>query len=486
MKFGIKRRLILFFSLLIVIPLLVTFVSLGLTLMNIEGRFNEDPQYNLMEEVAQINQDITDTIQDNYPYISDYHKFQNVMKPFTEQVLTKIQVIDNNSMLLFDSQDQNASMKLADQALKERVQSVRENPTKATLFLYSLPIIIDGTEEALAFVWYNPSVAPFNEMTESIKGLALSLGAGIVSLILLIVLFTWYLSRLIIRPLNELNAATERIAQGDLAFNIHYNNNDELGIFAKSFESMRLQLMDSLEKQKVAENTRKEMIASISHDLRTPIASIKGYVEGLSDGVAEDKETVQRYLRVIRDKTEQLNRQIEDLFEFSQFDVGQLRLRMESVDSRDVLEKILQAFELHNQPEGPTLTIERPLSSVRISVDAQRIEQVMMNLLSNAFRYVPKNGSVRVRTLTDDAYITFAVEDNGPGIAHEDLGRIFDIFYRGEKSRSRGLGGTGLGLAICKHIVEAHGGKIWVESTEGMGSIFRFSIPVSGSAIVLG
>lgn len=477
MRMGIRKRLIISFVLLAVIPIAVIMISLAVTFAKMEGQVGTDPQQDPNEQIKEINNRITFVIEANYSKIEDYDGFYLELEPLISEYQLQVQIVDKQNVLLFDSQDREASMKPASSALVEVLESAEQDSSISKLFIYSLPITVDGEEKATALVLFNPSVAPFNIFMDVIKGMVFSFGGGFVSFILLIILLTWYISRTILKPLAELNNATERIAKGDLEFNIHYTNNDELGNFARAFESMRLQLNESLAKQKAIENARKEMIASISHDLRTPIASIQGYVEGLRDGVAEDEETRNRYLSVIRDKTGQLNRQIEDLFEYSRFDAGQLRLRTEDVDSRDVLEKILQEVELRHGDKGPSLKIVRPLPSVNIQVDSQRLEQVMMNLLENAFRYVPEEGKVTVKSWEDDGELRVAIEDNGPGIPERHLPLIFNSFFRGEKSRSKKSGGSGLGLAICKHIVEAHGGRIWVESQEGKGTTFFFCIP---------
>ncbi len=477
MRIGIRKRLIISFVLLAVIPIAVILISLVVTFTKMEGQVGSDPQQDPAQQIEEINNSIAIVIGDNYSYIEDYDRFYLELEPFIAEYQLQVQIVDKQNILLFDSDDRTTSMKPASSDLVEMLESAGQGSSISKMFLYVFPVTVDGEEKATALVLFNPAVAPFNIFMDAIKGMVISFGAGFITFILLIILLTWDISRTILKPLAELNKATERIAKGDLEFNIHYNKKDELGNFARSFESMRLQLNESLAKQKVIENARKEMIASISHDLRTPIASIQGYVEGLQDGVAEDEETRNRYLSVIRDKTGQLNRQIEDLFEYSRLDAGQLELRVESVDSRTIFEKILQEVELRHGSKGPSLKIVRPLPSVNVQVDPQRLEQVMMNLLENAFRYVPEEGSVTVRSWTEDAHLIVAIEDNGPGIAERHLPHIFNSFFRGERSRSRKSGGSGLGLAICKYIIEAHTGRIWVESKEGEGTTFFFAIP---------
>lgn len=478
MKIGIRKRLFSSFILLAVIPVAVIMISLVGTFSKLENQIGDNSRQDPAEKVNEINAALTRVIEENYSEIEDYDFFYQKVQYLVSEYGLRVQVVDKQGILLFDSQDKEAAMKPADESITKIADSIGQDPVLSKFFLYGLPIKVDGQDKATALVRYDTSIEPFNVFVDVIKGIIFSVAGGLFFFVMLIVLFTWYISRTILRPLEELNTATERIAKGDLDFNIRYTNNDELGNFANSFESMRIQLKESLQKQKFLEKARKEMVASISHDLRTPISSIQGYVEGLIDGMADDEETRKRYLQVIQDKTCQMNRQIEDLFEFSRLDAGQLRLKVEQVNSVKVLEKIVQSVELGRGENDPIIVLERPLPEVQIKVDPQRLEQVMMNLLGNAFRYLPQNGVVVVKAWADKDNLTTAVADNGPGISQQDLPFIFDSFYRGDKSRSRKSGGSGLGLAICKYIVEAHGGRIWAESKEGEGSTFYFSLPV--------
>lgn len=304
----------------------------------------------------------------------------------------------------------------------------------------------------------------------------------IVSLVIPFAVCAAILTRLIARsilvPLDELNAATEKITAGNLDFTVAYRKNNEMGDFCAAFDLMRQKLKDSLEKQAAFENSRKELIASISHDLRTPITSIKGYVEGLQDGITHDQAKFNRYISVIRNKTESLDRLIEDLFQFSQLELGHSDMQPSLQSAQNMLDKILNPIETEFTDSTVKLVVNRPFPAVIINADLDRIRQVFENLISNAKQYVGENGVITVGAEVEDAYLTLSVTDNGVGISEEDLPHVFEHFYRGEKSRSREYGGIGLGLAICKQIVENHGGVIWVESLPDVSTTFQFQLPV--------
>jgi signal transduction histidine kinase len=290
-------------------------------------------------------------------------------------------------------------------------------------------------------------------------------------------LLTWLISRSILTPLKALKSAANAIMEGNLDFTIEYRKNNEMGDFCAVFDLMRERLKESLEKQTAYERSRKELLASISHDLRTPMTSIKGYVEGLQDGIANDEVKRNRYFAVIKDKTEKLDKLIDDLFQFSQLELGHLEMSFKEQNSEEMLKAILSPIEMEFKDSGLNLTSKRPFPSVLVNADSDRIAQVFDNLLSNAKKFMAEQGEIEIDVKDDGDHITVAIKDNGPGISAEDLPHVFERFYRGEKSRSREFGGTGLGLAICKQIVEEHDGRIWAISQMGKGSTFYFTLP---------
>lgn len=286
------------------------------------------------------------------------------------------------------------------------------------------------------------------------------------------------IARSILTPLDELHKATKKIIAGDLSYEIGYKKENEMGRYCQAFNQLRLQLKESLEKQAALEKSRKELIASISHDLRTPISSIRGYVEGLEDGIVHDRERFNRYITVIKNKTESLDKQIESLFQYSQLELSGGAHDLCKRNSEELLRTILEPYELEFADCNIRLEIVRPFPTVEILANENGILQVFDNLISNAKRYVGENGVITIQANTDDRYLTISVSDNGSGIAPEDLPHIFEHFYRAEKSRSRNYGGAGLGLAICKRVIEDHGGGIWVESILKTITTFSFTIPI--------
>jgi signal transduction histidine kinase len=245
---------------------------------------------------------------------------------------------------------------------------------------------------------------------------------------------------------------------------------------ARTFNQMAAQLQETERKQQELDALRRDLVAWAGHDLQTPLASVRAIIEALADGVVDDHESVQRYLRTAQKNIQSLSTLIDDLFQMSQLDAGGLLLDCADNSLSDLISDTLESFsELANQ-QGVHLEGSVSEGVDPVYIDAQRIGRVLNNLVSNALYHTPEGGSVEVMASPLPEAVMVEVIDGGPGIPPEDLMRVFDRFYRGEKSRSRITGGAGLGLAIAKGIVEAHGGHIGVESEPGRTRFF-FTLP---------
>ncbi|HEY0548549.1 MAG TPA: ATP-binding protein, partial [Verrucomicrobiae bacterium] len=225
------------------------------------------------------------------------------------------------------------------------------------------------------------------------------------------------------------------------------------------------------------ENTRREFVANVSHELRTPLSLIKGYVETLMDGAITDPELSTKFLQTIERHSNRLTNLIEDLLTISRLESGQITLQMKAIPLRSFASSLIAELQTRARERGTTLVNEIP-DQLTGRADPDRLEQVFVNLVENAIKYGRAKGRVIVKGRTINGHVELCVADNGPGIPSEARERIFERFYRIDKARSREAGGTGLGLAIVKHIVQSHGGKVWVESGPGQGAQFYFTLPV--------
>lgn len=298
--------------------------------------------------------------------------------------------------------------------------------------------------------------------------------AGIVSLA-----FGYLLSRSITNAVAQLTRSAEEIARGDLSARARVRSGDEVERLAAAFNNMAAQLEESFAKQKELEQARREVVAAVSHDLRTPLASLRAMIEAINDGVIGDEATIQRYLHSAQSQVQNLSLLVDDLFELSQLDAGLLEWRVEPSSMSDLISDTLES--MHVQAEEKNIKLGGWVDPAvdPVMMNSHKIQRVLYNLIQNAIRHTPADGTVFVeaRQGEDNARVQIDVIDTGDGIEEKDLPRVFDQFYRGEKSRSRETGGAGLGLAIARRIVEAHNGRIWVESRRGAGSRFSFTLP---------
>jgi two-component system phosphate regulon sensor histidine kinase PhoR len=239
-----------------------------------------------------------------------------------------------------------------------------------------------------------------------------------------------------------------------------------------------IMVFHDLTRLKQLERTREEFVANVSHELRTPLSLIKGYIETLLDGARNNPEVAERFLKIIERNTNRLDLLIQDLLTISALESGRMKLNLQPVDLHALAEKALN--DLHSRAENKNVTLANELPLLPIRADANRLDQVFANLVDNAIKYGRPNGKVTVggRKLDDD-WLEIFVQDDGPGIPPEAIERVFERFYRVDKARSRDQGGTGLGLSIVKHIVQAHGGEVRVESELGKGATFFFTLPAT-------
>ncbi len=292
-------------------------------------------------------------------------------------------------------------------------------------------------------------------------------------------------SRSTSQSLQELLQAVRDMSTKNLSSRVPKRSNDEAGELSAAFNAMAERLESSLKREKELERARKGLIVWVSHDLRTPLASIRAMVEGINDGVVREPETVQRYLKSIQIETENLSQLINDLFELSQIDAGVLELHTEGSPISDLISDTLESMSAQAAAHGLRLTgaVDGEVSPV--VMDAQRVQRVLYNLIQNSIRHTPADGTICIRAKDAGTEVQVEVSDTGEGIPEEELRHLFEGLHRSARPRSKDSVGAGLGLNIAKGIVEAHGGRIWVESSVGIGSTFAFALPKTAEYAVV-
>jgi len=320
-------------------------------------------------------------------------------------------------------------------------------------------------------VWFSAQLMFASEHDLSLAIVLLVFASGMAMML------GYFLSSTVIERIQLLKDAAEKLATGDLKTRVSVNGRDEVAALAVTFNQMAEKLQAADQMQRELESLRRDLIAWVSHDLQTPLTSMRAILEALSDGVVEDPETIKRYLNTAQRDVRSLSALIDDLFQMAQLDAGGFPLNLAKASLGDLVSDTLESFtQLAKQQE---ITLEGQVDSDvdPVMMDTQAIGRVLNNLIGNALRHTANGGRVSVWAQRTARGVEVTVSDTGEGIRAEDLPHIFERFYRGEKSRNRGTGGAGLGLAIARGIVQAHGGDIKVESQVGKGTQFTFHIP---------
>lgn len=291
---------------------------------------------------------------------------------------------------------------------------------------------------------------------------------------------TWTASRTLSR-INTVNANIRELAAGNLAIADNVSGRDEVATLGRDVQVLAQRLIDAHEERMALDAERRELTAAISHDLRTPLSTIRAMVDALEDGVVSEPVEMKRYLVTIRRDVDRLNRMIDDLFELAQIDAGAMRLRRQAVAVHEIVTELVDAMRPRAQRDGisMSLTIEKNMPPSML--DGDRLERAIANLLRNALEHTPAGGSVQVSVSASNGNAVLEVADTGAGIDEGDLPHVWTRFYRAERSRQRTdhkSDGVGLGLAITKGIVELHGGSVDVRSKRGEGSSFQVSLPL--------
>ena len=285
-----------------------------------------------------------------------------------------------------------------------------------------------------------------------------------------------WIYRSIAVPLVKLKKATKNIKEGNLDFVLEVEGNDEFSQLCQDFEEMRKRLKESTEEKILMDKENKELISNISHDLKTPITAVKGYVEGIMDGVADTPEKMDRYVRTIYNKTNEMDHLINELTFYSKIDTNRIPYTFSKLNVEDYFSDCAEELGLEMESRGIELVYANYVEKgVQVIADGEQIRRVIHNIVSNAIKYMEKpRGIIQLRVKAVGDFIQVEIEDNGKGIAAKDLPYIFDRFYRTDVSRNSSKGGSGIGLSIVKKIMEDHGGKVWATSRLGIGTIMYF------------
>lgn len=280
----------------------------------------------------------------------------------------------------------------------------------------------------------------------------------------------------VMRPLTKMKEAANNIKEGNLDFELKAETDDELGQLCKDLEDMRKRLKDNAEEKIKFDKQNKELISNISHDLKTPVTTIKGYAEGILDGVADTPEKTERYVRTIYNKAMDMDRLINELTLYSKIDTNRIPYNFDILSVNHYFDDCAEELQIEMEDKGAEFGYFNYVTEdVNIIADAEQLRRVIYNIINNSMKYMDKaKAKINLRVKDVGDFIQVEIEDNGKGIAAKDLPNVFDRFYRTDASRNSSTGGSGIGLSIVKKIIEEHGGKIWATSRENTGTIMYF------------
>ena len=483
MKF--RTRLLITSLTIVLLPLLLTSVALLVVGSHIEDAEQEQGFLN----------------RDNSSFIYTIENYSRI----TEEVLDEVrqQITEDPSRLEDTAYLDEITEDLRDKSSYIIVRKGDElyyagNPNAAKLIFPTLPEYGSEMSSAEAGYYYNDikklvkevdfyfldgSEGSFFVVTsissllsrKTLHNMALSF---ILVLLLTSILLTQWIQKGIFTPINQLNTAMQNIAEGNLEYMLTTDEKGEIGELYRNYEDMRLRLKESLDEKFEHEQQNRELISNISHDLKTPITAVKGYVEGIMDGVADTPEKMDKYIKTIYNKANDMDRLINELTTYSGIDSNRIPYHFHRIHVAEYFGDCVEEVGLDLESKNIQLNYEDLVEpSTQIIADPEQLKRVVNNIINNSVKYLDKEkGVIDIRILDEVDSIRVEIEDNGKGIAAKDLPNIFERFYRTDASRNSSQGGSGIGLSIVKKIIEDHGGYIWATSKEKEGTCMHFVI----------
>ena len=391
-----------------------------------------------------------------YDQSQGWHEVQAMLEQVGELYSQRVVVLNPKGLVVADSQ-----RSLVGRSVRGPIKSERK-------------LSVVGPTGHLGTILFNPQSLPEEAAQPAPESSLPSInrfliGGGLFAVAVAAVL-TFFLSRRVLAPVESLSRAARALARGDFTHRVSVRSRDEVGELAQTFNAMAEDLART-------EEIRRNLVADVAHELRTPLSNIRGYVEAMQDGVVKADGVT---FSSIHEEVLLLTRLIDDLQELALAESGQMALDIQRCDMADLVRRAVTAVQPQVQAKGISMEVNA-LDGAEVQADPERIGQVLRNLLINAANYTSSGGSIRIAVNSLGREVEVTVEDTGTGIAKEEVAYVFERFYRVDKSRSRASGGVGLGLTIAKRLVEAHGGRIMVQSQVGQGSTFTFVLPARAS-----
>jgi len=473
---NIKKRLLISNTITVVTPFIIAFIAAFVFMLVSTKVFNTDINYSHFKNLVSTKSELLNAIKNVSKLPPD-----SIENPeFQKYIYQKLSTINGEIIITKDTNVIFASKELSKIDIEKCLEEVNSKHINKSVKIDTDSYIVETA--ALNFKDNSTGniilLAPIGIDSDIFdKFIVAILGIFILSFIAVNIFMSYLYSTRILKPIALLKKATAEISKGDLNFEIIENGDNEIRELCTDFERMRIQLKDSLNTKVKYDDDRKMLVSSISHDLRTPITSIKGYVEGILDGVANTPEKQEFYLKTIYSKAEQIDVMIDDLLLYSKLDLNQIPFNYEKTDIVTYFDYCIFENAMELQKVKINITLQNDLKYSRyVMIDRERFRRVIVNVIDNSRKYMNKEqGQIIIMLRETNSSIIIEIRDNGAGIDKKDMTKMFDRFFRADLARTE-TKGSGLGLAIAKQIVEGHKGKIWAVSHENDGTSIIISL----------
>lgn len=489
----LKSKLFLSFCTMLVLPIVLCCMAVGFiyslhvdSICKMYGVNGEDLFKNIyspMNIMGQMTEDIYNdmkAVSESEPEKFEDETYLDGLDVRLKQKFSTITVFKNGSLKYISSGMEKSELQemLSDTAGGENVSDTGIYKGGAHQKLIKQLYFTDSFDnEYTVFI-----VTSLNQVIPQLKELGVQAIMAVAFVLLLTsVLLSAWIYRSIIKPVDRLKLATNNIKNGNFDFEMPKTRNDEIGDVCRDFEEMRMALKQSSEDKINSDKEEKELIRNISHDLKTPLTAIKGYVEGILDGIADTPEKQEKYLRTIANKVNDMDKLIDELTIYSRLDTNRMPYIFSKISIKQYFDSYCDEISIDLEAHNIELEYMNYVdSSVRIAVDTEQFKRVVNNIISNSVKYMSgvRKGHISIKVYDEGTYVHIIMQDNGKGIGSKELPHIFERFYRTDDSRNSSQGGSGIGLAIVKRIIEDHKGKIWAESVEGEGTTMHILLKV--------
>jgi signal transduction histidine kinase len=466
-----------FFGAFVFLTLIVVFVLYFFVSLKLQNNFEEKITDKLQSNAVLVGDILTgDLLEHNNGAV------QEKIEALAEKLDLRITVIDKQGKVLGDSDEDPALMENHNDR-PEIIKAVENGFGQSTRFSDTLEynmkyvaVRVKNSGDLLGFVRFS---LPFSEVQLQLQLIYRTVLFSAIVAIIIALTVAYLLSRSITLPISRMQDAAQRIAKGDFSRKVNIKSKDELGQLAKSLNIMAAELQQRMENLRRMNRIRTDFVANVSHELKTPLTLIKGYIETLQDKAMNDKDKAHRFISIIKEHTNRLENIIEDLLSLSELELSKDCLSKTEFNLKKLVDEVTLSFGYTLDSKHHSLSVDLQGHDFRIKADRDKIEQVIVNLIDNAIKYTNQAGKINILLIEHQNDITLIVEDNGIGIPKDDIDRVFERFYRVDKARSREQGGTGLGLGIAKHIILAHKGQISIESEINQGTKVFIKLPKS-------